>query len=76
MRQFLWRYDLDQSTNPYLMERLGINAAFNSGAMEFEGTIVLVVACVETLDAAPNQSLDRSRNLAEDKKAGSAPTAD
>ncbi len=38
-----WRYDLDQTTNPHLMERLGINAAFNSGAMEFEGKIVLAV---------------------------------
>ena len=38
-----WRYDLDQTTNPYLMERLGINATFNSGAMEFEGRIVLAV---------------------------------
>jgi 4-O-beta-D-mannosyl-D-glucose phosphorylase len=38
-----WRYDLDQTTNPYLMERLGINAAFNSGAMEFNGRIVLAV---------------------------------
>jgi 4-O-beta-D-mannosyl-D-glucose phosphorylase len=38
-----WRYDLDQTTNPHLMERLGINAAFNSGAMEFDGKIVLAV---------------------------------
>jgi 4-O-beta-D-mannosyl-D-glucose phosphorylase len=38
-----WRYDLDQSTNPHLLERLGVNAAFNSGAMEFEGAIVLAV---------------------------------
>lgn len=38
-----WRYDLDQTTNPYLMERLGINAAFNSGAMEFDFRIVLAV---------------------------------
>jgi 4-O-beta-D-mannosyl-D-glucose phosphorylase len=38
-----WRYDLDQAMNPYLMERLGINAAFNSGAMEFDGKIVLAV---------------------------------
>lgn len=38
-----WRYDLNQTTNPYLMERLGINAAFNSGAMEFDGKIVLAV---------------------------------
>ena len=28
-----WKYDLDIHTNPYFMERLGVNAAFNSGAM-------------------------------------------
>jgi 4-O-beta-D-mannosyl-D-glucose phosphorylase len=39
----VWRYDLDLSRNPHLMERLGINAAFNSGAMEFDGKIVLAV---------------------------------
>ncbi len=38
-----WRYDLDESTNPHLLERLGINATFNSGAMESEGRIVLAV---------------------------------
>ena len=26
-----WRYDLDEETNPYFMERLGINAVMNSG---------------------------------------------
>ena len=29
-----WRYDLDPDTNPYLMERLGINAVFNPGAIK------------------------------------------
>ncbi len=38
-----WRYDLDPVTNPFLMERLGMNAAFNSGAMEWNGKIVLAV---------------------------------
>ena len=38
-----WRYDLDPATNPFLMERLGMNAAFNSGAMEWNGKIVLAV---------------------------------
>lgn len=38
-----WRYDLDPQTNPFLMERLGMNAAFNSGAMEWNGKIVLAV---------------------------------
>ena len=28
-----WRYDLNEATNPFLMERIGINAAFNAGAM-------------------------------------------
>jgi 4-O-beta-D-mannosyl-D-glucose phosphorylase len=38
-----WRYDLNPSTNPELMERFGIHAAFNSGAMKFEGKYVLAV---------------------------------
>ncbi len=38
-----WRYDLNYETNPFLLERLGINATFNSGAMEFDGKIVLAV---------------------------------
>ena len=29
-----WRYDLDKTTNPFLMERFGIHAAFNSGAIK------------------------------------------
>jgi 4-O-beta-D-mannosyl-D-glucose phosphorylase len=44
-----WRYDLDRATNPFLMERLGINAAFNVGAMEWHGKIVLM-ARVEGAD--------------------------
>lgn len=38
-----WRYDLNESTNPFLMERQGINAAFNSGAILWEGKYLLVV---------------------------------
>jgi 4-O-beta-D-mannosyl-D-glucose phosphorylase len=38
-----WRYDLNPKTNPYLMERLGINAAFNAGAIELDGKICLAV---------------------------------
>lgn len=38
-----WRYDLNPATNPYLMERFGINAAFNAGAMKFNGKYVLAV---------------------------------
>ncbi len=44
-----WRYDLNPDTNPYLMERLGINAAFNAGAMAWHGGVVLL-ARVEGVD--------------------------
>ena len=37
-----WRYDLNHATNPHLMTRLGINCAFNVGAMEWNGNIVLM----------------------------------
>lgn len=38
-----WRYDLNYETNPRLLERMGINAAFNSGAIELYGKIYLAV---------------------------------
>jgi 4-O-beta-D-mannosyl-D-glucose phosphorylase len=38
-----WRYDLNPRTNPFLMERLGVNAAFNAGAIELDGKICLMV---------------------------------
>ncbi len=38
-----WRYDLNRARNPYLMERMGINAAFNAGAIKFNGKYCLVV---------------------------------
>ncbi|RJE72907.1 glycosidase [Reichenbachiella sp. MSK19-1] len=38
-----WRYDLNPETNPLLMERLGVNVAFNSGAIVFDGKICLAV---------------------------------
>ena len=44
-----WRYDLDRAANPFLMERMGINAVFNAGALFHEGKF-LVVARVEGAD--------------------------
>ena len=38
----IWRYDLNPDTNPYFMERLGINAVMNSGAIELNGKYYLV----------------------------------
>ncbi len=37
-----WRYDLDEDTNPYFMERLGVNAVMNSGAVYLDGKYYLV----------------------------------
>lgn len=37
-----WRYDLDEKSNPFFMERLGINAVFNSGAIELNGKYYLI----------------------------------
>ncbi len=37
-----WKYDLNPETNPYFMERLGVNAVFNSGAIELNGSFYLV----------------------------------
>lgn len=38
-----WRFDLDQEHNPYFMERLGLNATLNPGAIYHEGRYYLVV---------------------------------
>lgn len=38
-----WKYDLDRNTNPYFMERIGVNAVMNSGAIELNGKFYLVV---------------------------------
>lgn len=44
-----WRYDFDPKSNPYLQERMGINAVFNAGAIEHNGKIA-VIARVEGVD--------------------------
>jgi 4-O-beta-D-mannosyl-D-glucose phosphorylase len=37
-----WKYDINQETNPHFMERLGVNATFNSGAIYLNGKYYLV----------------------------------
>jgi len=39
----IWRYDLNEKTNSHLLERQGINATFNSGAILWEGKYLLAV---------------------------------
>lgn len=56
-----WRYDLNPDTNPYLLERIGVNATFNSGAMEWNGNVVLAVR-VEGLDRKSFFAIAESKN--------------
>ena len=44
-----WRYDLNEATNPFLMERIGINATFTAGAMKWNNKYILAVR-VEGVD--------------------------
>ena len=44
-----WRFDLNEKTNPFLQERIGMNAAFNAGAMKWKGKYLLAVR-VEGID--------------------------
>lgn len=38
-----WRYDLDEKSNPFLMERIGMNATLNSGAIKWQDKYLLLV---------------------------------
>ncbi len=38
-----WRYDFNPETNPFLMERIGVNATLNSGAIKWNGKYLLMV---------------------------------
>ena len=38
-----WKYDVNAETNPYFMERLGVNAVMNAGAIRLNGKFYLVV---------------------------------
>jgi 4-O-beta-D-mannosyl-D-glucose phosphorylase len=74
-----WRYDFDSRTNPFLMERLGINAVFNSGAIERDGKYYLVCR-VEGADrksffalAESPSGVDRFRFVGEPLLLGDAP---
>lgn len=56
-----WRYDLNPKTNPLLLERIGVNATFNAGAMEWNGKIVVAVR-VEGNDRKSFFALAESEN--------------
>ena len=56
-----WRYDLSEKDNPHLMERLGIEAVFNSGALLYEGRYLLM-ARVEGWDRKSFFAIAESKN--------------
>lgn len=56
-----WRYDLSYDTNPHLLERIGVNAVFNAGAIYYDGKYVLV-ARVEGYDRKSYFAVVRSEN--------------
>lgn len=38
-----WRYDMNPATNPFMMERIGVNAVMNAGAIKLNGKYLLMV---------------------------------
>ena len=63
-----WRYDFNEKDNPYLMQRIMMNATLNSGAIKWNGKYLLVVR-VEGADrtqsrlfALRQQNLHRRRS--------------
>lgn len=57
----IWRYDLNKETNPYFMERLGVNAVFNAGAIELDGQFYLM-ARIEGNDRKSFFGIARSKS--------------
>ena len=77
-----WRYDFDPASNPYFMERIGVNATLNSGAIKWKDKYVLVVrvegndrksffAVAESPNGIDNfQFWDRPITMPEEKREG------
>lgn len=40
-----WRFDFNPDKNPFFMERIGFNAAFNAGAIKWKDKYLLAVRC-------------------------------
>lgn len=58
---YKWKYDLNPHTNPFLMERIGINAVFNSAAIKFQEKYTLM-ARVEGSDRKSFFAIAQSDN--------------
>ena len=67
-----WRYDFNKDSNPFLMERFGINAVFNAGAIKFNNKYV-VAARVEGYDRKSFFAIAESSNGIDNFKFWDAP---
>ena len=56
-----WRYDFNPVSNPYFMERLGVNAVFNAGAIKYKSKYIMV-ARVEGADRKSFFAVAESEN--------------
>jgi 4-O-beta-D-mannosyl-D-glucose phosphorylase len=56
-----WRYDFNEKSNPYFMERISVNATFNAGAIKWKNKYVLMVR-VEGVDRKSFFALAESEN--------------
>jgi 4-O-beta-D-mannosyl-D-glucose phosphorylase len=56
-----WRYDLNEKTNPFLLERIGINAVLNPGAIRWKNKYLLMVR-VEGVDRKSFFAIAESEN--------------
>lgn len=56
-----WKFDLNLERNPYLLQRIGVNAVFNAGAMKFNGKYILC-ARIEGWDRKSYFAIAESNN--------------
>lgn len=57
----IWKYDMNKETNPYFMERLGVNGVFNPGAIYLNGKFYLA-ARIEGVDRKSFFAIAESEN--------------
>ncbi len=69
-----WRYDFNPETNPLLLERQGVNAVFNPGAIELNGKVYLVCR-VEGYDRKSFFAVAESENGIDNFRFWEAPLA-
>jgi 4-O-beta-D-mannosyl-D-glucose phosphorylase len=56
-----WRYDFNEKTNPFLLERIGVNAVLNPGAIKWKNKYLLM-ARVEGTDRKSFFAIAESKN--------------